>query len=676
MDNGTGSTMSCPLAQYITSQFSNFEQNRSPLQEKWDRNRAAFQRDATVDPKGTWKASEKAEAWQSDTFVGVTRQKVVAAVSLVLDMILQGGQIPFMLKPSATFAQVLAELPEEVQEEARENIEHMEALIRDQFRQCHADRQMIKIVLSIAIYGEAYAKRFVFARTKRRFVQEEQAVWGEDISHQNQPAIEYVPVLDIYRDLETDDLEKSAGIIQRQLVSPYELRQKIGIPYWREAMIENVLKDAKSRRLDSGTDERDTSSLPVGQRGLDHRQKTIRLLEFWGRVPTRVIEDFEARGEDLDAAAILSSADDDQETDGNEVYIMAVVADQRVVRYVRTDPDEMPYYRTEWEVNLDDIGGSGVADSLEWVQKIMNGAMRSFEDNKKLTSNLITAVKREYLLNDEGLGKLKPGMQLDVSPECDDARKAVMPIVLPDVGEGLLSLLELARVMADEESSIPRAEQGQQSGNQQTAYELQQRLSKSGKYLGQVIRLQDDNLIEPVVEDFYRYNMLDPDVQQGKGDYAVAALGFTSFENRVLRLQKIQQLLGLVLADGELRGWAQMRWLLNEIAKGLDMDPDEVWKSEKEKGKEGPNPADVMAMKQLEANLEKTQTETAAKQEEVGIEKQRLALDGQKVDIERDKLALDRARGVSDIEDKAMRRRVENRQAANDTGKAIREITG
>ena len=131
---------------------------------------------------------------------------------------------------------------------------------------------------------------------------------------------------------------------------------------------------------------------------------------------------------------------------GDEVEVMACTVGGFLVRYSRQDPDSRPFAFAKCEDNIEENTPWGIADNCEPLQLVVNGAMRSFEDNKKLSANVITALKRRYIK-----GKMPeditPGMKLELSEDCDDARKAIQSIVIPDVGESLVSLLTMAMPM-------------------------------------------------------------------------------------------------------------------------------------------------------------------------------------------------------------------------------------
>jgi hypothetical protein len=223
-------------------------------------------------------------------------------------------------------------------------------------------------------------------------------------------------------------------------------------------------------------------------------------------------------------------------------------------------------------------------------------------------------------------------------------------MVVPDVGESLLSLIALAEKYLDMETMIPKITQGiDTTQGKETAYEISQQVEKAGKYIGAIIRNQDEGLIEPMIERFYDYNMADPNVTKGKGNYIVKATGFNSFQDRLQRVKNLQQFLALIMQNPKLQEDAKFKRIMEDIGKALDVDPDEYFKSEQEKaaetelqrsgisgqsvgGMEGPGPAlpppeTELDQAQKAAEIAKTQAETAAKATESRIKEEKMVLE-------------------------------------------------
>ena len=156
--------------------------------------------------------------------------------------------------------------------------------------------------------------------------------------------------------------------------------------------------------------------------------------------------------------------------------------------------------------------------------------------------------------------------------------------IVQDVGSGYMDVINMALSMADMSSNIPRTSQGQESSNPQTAYEIQQRLERAGKYIGRVISNFDMMIIEPMVERFYRLNMTNEEVPFNiKVPMNVRANGFASYETRLIKTQKLMQALQLFnQAPPDERSKIKLDWIYTEIAKSNDIAPSLIMKTPEE----------------------------------------------------------------------------------------------
>lgn len=641
------------LAYYLRHElFHNWQKERKQLLEsKWQKNIDAFNSVTT----GFWKKDE-AKDWRSDTFIALTKIKVLAAYSIILDMLLQGGKIPFNLIPSPWDFVVMDDLPEEERQYIEDAIEDMTGTIHQQLCDCNADRQLMKHIMSGAIYGETLSKWFVQEVERTGFkqtsfapegLQDPQGQYNRFESYStthNSPAWGYVSVWDIFRDLETDDLQAGQGIIQRQMISPYMLRQKMGQPLYLDSTIQKAIKDAK--QPGGPESSQDTPTLPPGLRDIAYRHNTIENLEFWGRVPRKVAKDFEAELETKGDRSFNSEVE--VEHDGDEIEIMAALADNEIVRYSRNQPNNRPFDRAVWEIKLDHVEATGVPDNVEDEQKVLVGMIRAYEDNKKLSANVILATKKDMLAPGALDKGIVPGMDIEVADEVDDARKAVQQIIITDVGQSLLDGISLMERYGDEASQIPKLSQGfiPDKKKPDTAYELSQLLTNAGKYIGGVIKNYDEGLLEPNTNRFYKYNMEDPELERGKGNFIAKALGYTSFQNKMLKAQNLEKFFGLLLSSEILTNEGKVSDILAEIAKTLDLEPSQVLKSIEQKKKETED-------RQNSPDFQLQQRAMQLELENKHMQNEKIAADIEKIaaDIKEmfEELKIERAKVVSDM---------------------------
>ena len=616
------------LADYLTNDlFKHWVRERAELELKWQKNLDGFSCVST----GFWKKGEATD-WRSNSFVPAIKMKVITAWSLLVDVVLAGGRMPFNLKASPRMQVVYDDIPDDEKSSIEDAIQDISDTINQYLSDCKADRQLMRCVLSGAIYGEYYGKYFVHEISEKFFEKismggSEQYDRYEIIEPKHDgPAWGYVSNWNVFRDMETIDIQAGAGVCERQFISAYDLRSKKGKHLYIDDAITRAISEA-DRYGSQSISKMDVGGLPPGLRDIKNRKKNIQNIEFWCRVPKKIVEEFEKdlmqNNPDAGIDTILHSEDD-----GDEIEIMAETAGSEVIRYARNNSGRRPIFMGVWEENLDQNFGTGVADNLENSQKVLNGMKRAFEDNLRLSGDVLLAVKEELI---GAFNEIKPGQKIPVDPSVKSVRDAIEQFVIQNVGAQYIEGLYLEERYVDEASMLPKILQGAVADKKapDTAFELNQLQTNAGKYMGGVIRNLDEGLIEPVIESFYEYIMQDPEYQGRKGDFTVEACGFTSFQDRVVRRNSMMQFLQMALQSPEIAAETKLRGMIEEVAKSLDLDPDQLLKTikarEREKEQEQQAAMDQQAkmdeMLELEKNLKTAQIEEITARADAAREK-------------------------------------------------------
>lgn len=618
------------LAEYLDTLYTDYKTAKSAFERKCQMNLNSFK---GID-NTRWKV-EEAEGWRSKAYYKFIKIKVMAAYGLLTDFLLQGGKIPFNLK--STPYQKPVEAGQEIDE--TEAVDGMTDKIKEQLVDRKADRHTLKKIFSLVLYGMSWSKYSVDEHKSKYFERHEpegmdaypdelrQFVTYESVDKVEViPGHEYRSVWSILWDFEEDDVQKMQGIFEHDVMSAFDLMQMKGEPDYYDDAISKVISEHKASQ-DNASDE----SLPPGKREAHNRRKDIKWKQYWGRAPRRIVDDFDRdiRGKEKkknvnDPAGVLdqwTSMEDPENRSGDDIEILTEMAGDEVIRLVRVEGDvRRPYKKCVMEEDLDETTGKGTADGGEDVQVLLNGAIRAFVDNKALSANVTAAIKERYFIPGT-FDSTKPGKNIPIDDDCDDVRKAYQQIIIQDVGESLVSMINLMLQFGDDATQIPQilhsfnAYAGGKSRTPETAFQSNQLQENSGKYLGQVIRNYDESHIEPEITDIYEYNMEDPDCpQEIKCSCKVHATGFTSFQNKVIRANTIMELLALIMSDesGELRKLAKIEKHLTEIYKAKDIDPDEFLKSEDEQAQDAEEEQAAM-----EAQMA---AEEAARQAEIDAE--------------------------------------------------------
>ena len=237
-------------------------------------------------------------------------------------------------------------------------------------------------------------------------------------------------------------------------------------------------------------------------------------------------------------------------------------------------PIRIPYFAAPYELNPYSFFGVGVAENMDDTQTLMNGFMRMAVDNAVLSGNLLIEVDETNLV---------PGQDLSVYPGKIFRRQggapgqAIFGTKFPNVSQENLQLFDKARQLADESTSIPSFSHGQTgvTGVGRTASGISMLMNAASGSVKTVIKNVDDYLLKPLGEGLFRFNMqfdFDPKI---RGDLEVKARGTESLMANEVRSQRLMSFLQ-VASSPVLAPFAKFQYVITEIAKALDLDPNKV----------------------------------------------------------------------------------------------------
>lgn len=631
------------LSQYIVNTlFENWKKNREPLERRWNQNLAAMRRELDTD----WKQNpeEGKRPWQSTMHTGWLRQKVTYALCLILDMAMRGGNIRFALELDPKVKPQQDEWPAEWRDAVEKAKEQMEGLIAQQLSDGRAMFALENNVLSMLTYGLTYGRAGVDVVQDNLWLPDmglgggissgqgigyDSLSWRRETNRNTIPAWHFASTWEIYRDMEelSGDMREGAGFIHFKPVSAYWLRQRKGRPFFLDDQIEDVLTAYED---DDGSDiSKMEQSLPPGLRGIKSRQRKIPTYELRGRVPRKSVTEWiesyksERNLSDNDITQRLPRFPEYKD-DGDEVEVITMVAGTKVIRHIFSTPEQRKLHMAVWDQNVDEAGGWGIADNALPAQKLIDGAIQTIENTNKLASCLILAYKESAFQNAEDIpdgirqGFLRLLMEDGMY---ENIQQAMHQFQFQPVGERLWPLLQHAERLGDDDSMVPKISQGIQrpEDGDETAYAASQRLEKAGKYFGKGMRNLDAMLTEPMIQEFYEANMRDPSITAAKGPFACKALGYSSWQNHIDRVNALMRLLELIRETESTRDY-RITDIIDEAARSENIDPDLYKYSPKEK----------QQMQQQEQQSQQAQLEIQERMAEIEKDRASAALDQQK----------------------------------------------
>jgi len=429
----------------------------------------------------------------------------------------------------------------------------MQKKIHDQLEESGASKHLRNAAFEMALFGTGVMKG-PFA------VDKEYPNWNDDGEYdplfKTIPQVNHVSVWNFYPDPDANNMDESQYVIERHKMSRTQLRNLKKRPYFRGEVINEAIAMGENYTKQYWEDD-------LADYAPEHGVDRFEVLEYWGMVDTDLLEE---QGVNIPKEL--------QEFD--ELQANVWICNGKVLRMVLNPfkPSKIPYSAAPYELNPYSFFGVGIAENMDDTQTLMNGFMRMAVDNAVLSGNLIVEVDETNLV---------PGQDLSLYPGKIFRRQggapgqAIFGTKFPNVSQENMMLFDKARVLADESTGFPSFAHGQTgvSGIGRTASGISMLMGAAQGSTKTIIKNVDDYLLRPLGEGFFRFNMqfdFDPEI---KGDLEVKARGTESLMANEVRSQRLMQFLQIASSPA-LAPFAKFQYVIREIAKSMDLDPDKV----------------------------------------------------------------------------------------------------
>ena len=591
---------------YVQKRFEKAENARNAEEQRWIKAYRNYR--GLYGPDVSFTSSEK-----SRVFVKVTKTKVLAAYGQIVEVLFGANKFPITIDPTVLpegvseavhletedtakkmqeqqapimgeaeqiqpgetlidFRDRLAGLKEKlapVQDDLKEGeaesptqitfhpamvaAKKMEKKIHDQLEESNARKELRNAAFETALFGTGIMKG-PFA------VDKEYPNWSEDGEYS--PVIKTIPkcssvsIWNFYPDPDASNMDDAEYVVERHKMSRTQMRALKNRPFFRSNAIDTAISMGESYTKEwweqaMQDDEQEAQS------------ERFSVLEFWGYMDIEMLKD-----QNVDIPKDMKDAD--------QVSVNAWICNGQVLRLVLNPftPSYIPYYAVPYEVNPYSFFGVGIAENMDDTQTLMNGFMRMAVDNAALSGNLIIEVDETNLV---------PGQDLSVYPGKVFRRQGGAPgqalfgTKFPNVSNENMQLFDKARVLADESTGFPSFAHGQTGvqGVGRTASGISMLMSAANGSIRNVVKNVDDYLLSPLGKAFFNFNMQFDFDDSIKGDLEVKAQGTESLMANEVRSQRLMQFLQIT-QNPTLAPFSKMDYIIREIAKSMDLDPDKL----------------------------------------------------------------------------------------------------
>ena len=592
------------LAGYVRNKFEDSENGRRTHEHRWLQAFKNFR--GIYDSTTQYRDSER-----SKVFIKITKTKVLAAYGQIIDILFANKKFPVVVEstpmpegieefahmktpldetadpygfegdgrevpPGALqanephklgtydkeFPDMLAKGPSKMGEPqlkpAQKMALKMEKCIHDQLLDTNAVNVFRQAIFEASLLGTGIIKGpFNFYKKVHKWERDENGQRNYVPYEKIVPRIEYVSLWDFHPDPSATSIEDCEYVIQRHRMNRQQLRGLIQRPYFDAAAIEECL--AKGANYEDKYYEdtiREDETEPY------YQENRFEVLEYWGVIDKKYADEV-----GMDGVNEMSEFD--------QVQVNVWVCGNMVIRCVANPftPARIPFQAFPFEINPYQLWGVGVAENMEDAQLLMNGHVRMAIDNLALAGNLVFDVDEASLV---------PGQSMDIFPGKIFRRQsgvtgtAINGLKFPNTAGENIQMYQISRQLADEETGIPSIMHGQTgvTGTGRTAAGLSMLMGSAGLAMKTVIKNIDDNLLKPIGEAYFQWNMqFNENVDDIEGDLEIKPRGVAAVMQKEVRSQRLTSLLQTV-ANPMLAPFIKIPNLMRELAIAQDIDPD------------------------------------------------------------------------------------------------------
>lgn len=550
-----------------------------------------------------------------------TKQKVLQEI---MEEVMQTQEIPSPDEINNRLRGMIGKVKQQQRDIAETLAGHMTETIDDQFEEGGFYLALREALTDLVTTKAGIVKGPIVRKRKKLTYQQKFGTWMpavEDVVH-----VEYqrVSPLDLYPSAEATSPD-DGYIFQRHRLSREDLVAMIGVDGYDEAAIKRVLDKHYSTgnhdhlQSDWGRAEHENREVFWGS-----KFEKIEALEFWGSVSGKLIKEWAHNGEfdDLD--------------EYHDYKINAwLVGDEVIKAVLNHDPLGRTIYSVaSFERIPGSFWGRGLCELIRDVQEVCNATARALVNNMGISSG------PQVFINDitripagENITQMYPWKIWQFEPDAIHASGYRPPIDFyqpnPLVAE-LLRVFEFFSRLADDYSGIPAYSYGNEraGGAGRTASGLSMLLDQTSKGMRRVVGEIDRNMVRPIVERQYDWNMIFLDDESIKGDLRIVARGAAALLEREQQASRVLDFLNMTSneLDMQLVGLKGRAELLRDVCKAINLDPYKLIKEDHEidaimaeQSKPGPEQM-MMEMEQSKLQIEaaKAQADAAKSQAEAG----------------------------------------------------------
>ena len=245
-----------------------------------------------------------------------------------------------------------------------------------------------------------------------------------------------------------------------------------------------------------------------------------------------------------------------------------------------------PYRTFPWARRAGSWAGVGVAEQCSLPQAMANAGTRSWLNNAGVSAGAQVLIDLSKIYSLDGSNIIGGGVKLwGTLPEATgvDLRQAMATFEIPNMGKELKEIIDYAFKLAEELTNIPLVSQGQTGKDDPQTFGQAELQNSNANTLLRQIADNIDTMVKEMVDDFYEWLLLDPDVPDSeKGDFDILASGCSAMVEKSIQEQTLLAMGPMTLNPAY--GLSPARWA-EQYAKSKRMNPELLQYTDEEKAK-------------------------------------------------------------------------------------------
>ncbi|RDL44356.1 hypothetical protein DN730_08100 [Marinomonas piezotolerans] len=582
----------------LANKYDEWKRAKEPIELRWLDALRAFNSQYDADTKKVLDAAPE----RSKVYVGLTRTKVMAAYSRLIDLLFQSSdsfwgidstpspempeqelkalkhiaiqqvaQSGEQLTPDAVeeyYNRLVEFARDEFKDLAKEAAKEMEKEIKDILVEGEAEKHLKSSILEACITGSGCVKGATVNVLSDSVWSQTEGQWSLDVREKVTADVESVSVFDIVPDPFATSMDDMEGLFRRHVLNRSQFRALAKNGFSEQEILASLVdyEHGNHTLSDSETARRNIAGMSN-----ESSSNRFEVLEYWGTVD----------GRDLRLAGV--QVENEQVEYQANVWICGNhVLKARLNPLV---PERIPYNIFPYERVPHQFWGIGVPEMMKDSQTTMNAGVRIFVDNAAVSSGPMGEINVDMIPDGMRLEDFMTAKPWKLYPRSGGAPEA--PMIRwnqPSAnGQAINHIIEMFRRFADEETSLPSYTHGETGqGLNKTASGMSMLMGAANVAIKSVVKNFDDYLTKPLIQSLFDFCMKWSDNEEAKsGDIKVMARGSTALISKELQSQRLMQFTQMTVNPVDMQ-LTDRKFLLKSIAESLDINADKALLSDEQ----------------------------------------------------------------------------------------------